>query len=453
MVSAPGWVGRYRVEAVIGAGGFATVYRAIDDRLDAVVAVKVLAENHCLDPDVRERFLKEGRVLRRIGSSHVVGVHDLGETEQGQPYLVLDHADRGTLAGRSQARRAGGWLPGAADVLHVARALADSLAAVHVADVVHRDIAPRNLLLRSTRAPAGERPCGLVDADERLLLADLGLSKDLAVASGLTVGGGTAGFTPPEQRHAAARVDARADIWAATAVLVWLLVDHPPDDAGGWRADVAAGGWPPALIEALVRGLAADPGARFPSVTDWHEAVVGSVQPTVPLALGTPASPPAPPTGNAGPPATLGASPTRLLPPAPAVRPARRPSVAVAAVLLVLLAVAAGTAVMLQRRNGGTDQTVERLDGGVVRVSARAGDRRVAVTGPSEVRVGDTASFTAAVTGVEHWVWFGPDGGVHPDVDQIDVATASAGVATVRLEGVDRENRAVEVVHRFDVVD
>lgn len=211
----PPAIGRYRVEGVIGAGGFATVYLARDDRLDATVAIKVLAENHCLDPDVRERFLKEGRVLRRIGSPHVVAIHDLGETERAQPYLVLDHADRGTLAERVAARRAdGGWRPGTADLLCIARALTDSLAAVHAGNVVHRDIAPRNLLLRSTRGPEadGAAACEIVAADERLLLADLGLSKDLAVASGLTVAGGTAGFTPPEQREGPAQIDRRADV-------------------------------------------------------------------------------------------------------------------------------------------------------------------------------------------------------------------------------------------------
>ena len=67
----PRHIGRYRLEQVIGTGGFATVHRAVDERLDDTVAVKVLADNHSLDPDIRERFLSEGRILRRIDSHHV----------------------------------------------------------------------------------------------------------------------------------------------------------------------------------------------------------------------------------------------------------------------------------------------------------------------------------------------------------------------------------------------
>lgn len=62
--------GRYRIEAVVGAGAFATVCRAVDERLDTPVAVKVLAENHSLDGDVRERFIAEARRLRRVASPH-----------------------------------------------------------------------------------------------------------------------------------------------------------------------------------------------------------------------------------------------------------------------------------------------------------------------------------------------------------------------------------------------
>lgn len=126
MVDLPERIGRYRVDGVVGSGGFATVYRAYDERFDATVAVKVLAENHCLDPDVRERFLKEGRVLRRVGSPHLVTAHDLGENDRGQPYLVLDFADRGTLAERVRACRADAdptveGLPGGAVRVEVAQ--------------------------------------------------------------------------------------------------------------------------------------------------------------------------------------------------------------------------------------------------------------------------------------------------------------------------------------------
>ena len=92
--------GRYRSVGIVGSGAFATVYRARDDRLDTDVAVKVLAENHSLDPEVRERFITEGQLLRRIDCPEVIAAFDLGETERGQPFLVLEYADRGDLATR-----------------------------------------------------------------------------------------------------------------------------------------------------------------------------------------------------------------------------------------------------------------------------------------------------------------------------------------------------------------
>ena len=103
--------GRYQLLEVIGVGSFATVHRARDEHLDDTVVVKILAENHSLNPEIRERFIAEGRSLRRVSSPHVVSVHDIGESDRQQPYLVLAHADRGTLAQRVTELRRRGWRP------------------------------------------------------------------------------------------------------------------------------------------------------------------------------------------------------------------------------------------------------------------------------------------------------------------------------------------------------
>ena len=99
-------IGRYEVTDRLGAGSFATVHRAHDLRLDDEVAVKVLAENHTLNPDMLERFIGEGRALRRARSPHIAAVHDIDELPQNQPYLVLELADRGTLEDRVEELRA-----------------------------------------------------------------------------------------------------------------------------------------------------------------------------------------------------------------------------------------------------------------------------------------------------------------------------------------------------------
>lgn len=90
-------------------GSFATVHNARDERLDDDVVVKILAENHSLNPEIRERFIAEGRSLRRVEGSHVVAIYDIGETERHQPYLVLEYADRGTMESRVHQLWNSGW--------------------------------------------------------------------------------------------------------------------------------------------------------------------------------------------------------------------------------------------------------------------------------------------------------------------------------------------------------
>ena len=99
MPDTPHYLGRYRAERVVGAGAFATVWLAHDETLGAPVAIKVLAENWAHDPEIRERFLEEARILWRADSDHIVRIHNVDELPDGRPYFVMDYADRGTLAG------------------------------------------------------------------------------------------------------------------------------------------------------------------------------------------------------------------------------------------------------------------------------------------------------------------------------------------------------------------
>lgn len=144
----PRQLGRYAVIELLGIGAFATVFRARDDRLDADVAIKVLAENHSFNPDLRERFISEGHLLRRVDSPHVVKVFDLGETDAGQPFLVLDLAAGGDLLTRRRALGAEG--PSLDDVLAVAEQVAAALGALHA----ERGGAPR----RHARQPPSPQP-------------------------------------------------------------------------------------------------------------------------------------------------------------------------------------------------------------------------------------------------------------------------------------------------------
>ena len=97
-------IGRYRLEGRIGAGSFATVWRGHDDDLDVPVAVKVLAENWAHNDDVRNRFLAEARIMRRIHHSRLVQVYDIGTLDDGRPYFVMDYINGGSM---NDLRKAG----------------------------------------------------------------------------------------------------------------------------------------------------------------------------------------------------------------------------------------------------------------------------------------------------------------------------------------------------------
>ncbi len=406
--------GRYRSIGIVGSGAFATVHRARDDRLDTDVAVKVLAENHSLDPEVRERFITEGQLLRRIDCPEVIAAFDLGETERGQPFLVLEYADRGDLATRVRTLRDGGWTPTPEEVLAVARAVASALGAVHRAQVVHRDLSPRNLLLRSALSPSP--PAGrLLQADERLALADLGFGKDLAASTGLTVGGGTSGFAPPEQRGTGV-VGVRSDLWAASALLVWLVTGEPPGDGESWRGAFAPAPWT-ALGAVLRRGLADDPARRHASAEEWLADVEAALQPGA------------------------------------ADRHARRGRVRRAVVLgvVVVAALAVGLAVGLRAGAPPVEQEVTPLAGGLVSTAVDRGDAHVAVIGPTHIAVGEEATFVAELRGIADSAFVAPDGTVHAGAAVLEVTVTTPGVAEVRLVGTTDEGTVLVAVHEVEV--
>lgn len=423
------WIGPYRLIGPIGSGGFSTVYRARDERLDCDVAIKVLAENHSLDPEIRERFLTEAQLLRVVDSPHVVRVYDLGETARHQPYLVLEYAARGTLRERVAARRRNGWSPSGDDVARVAGALAEGLAAIHAHNLIHRDVSPGNLLVRVTDQASMLPASALLGADERLVLADLGYAKDLRAHSGLTVGGGTHGFNAPEQRTLG-RVDRRADVYAASALLAWLVTGAEPAPSGEGDPTTAllGRGVSAPLAVALGAGLAPAAQSRPADMAHWRAAVDAAL----------------------GPPVT---DKTRSsLPSAPATtRPRFRRASSIGAALALVVGLAGGLLAARARGAPSNAAEVTHLADGRVRVARADGPLAVAIFGPETATVGTTATFEAGIVAAVSYRWITPDGQHHPAVATVDVSFGSVGPADVVLSATGADGRQVTVTRRLQI--
>ena len=213
-----GRLGHYEVLEVLGRGGFGVVFRAFDDVLQRVVAVKMLLPSMASTSPARRRFLREARSAAPIQHENVVRIHNTGE--EPLPYLVMEFVRGETLQQRLERT---GPLE-VAEVLRTGRQLAAGLAAAHAQGLIHRDIKPANILIEA--APL-----------ECVKITDFGLARAADDAS-LTRSGVVAGtpmYMAPEQAKSDA-LDHRADLFSLGSVLYEMLTGRPP-----FRAETVLG--------------------------------------------------------------------------------------------------------------------------------------------------------------------------------------------------------------------
>ncbi|NUO96559.1 MAG: protein kinase [Nonomuraea sp.] len=253
----------YRVLDQAGQGGFAVVYRAYQERLDRVVALKVLSVDR-VDQRTMRRFQRELQLTGRLtGHPNVVTVFDTGVTRSGKPYIAMDFFENGSL--RDKIRKEGPL--GVPDVLRAGVKLAGALAAVHEAGVLHGDIKPQNILI----SRYGE-----------LAVADFGVAR---VVDSSEISATSQAFTP---LHAAPEVltgqphSASTDIYSLGSTLYHLLAGRPafhnPADPSIAplmyrvlsvepppinRADV-----PPVVFATILRAMSKQPELRFGSARE-----------------------------------------------------------------------------------------------------------------------------------------------------------------------------------------
>jgi serine/threonine protein kinase len=249
----------YSILERAGEGGFSVVYRAHQERLDRIVALKVLSVD-AVDSDTMRRFERECQITGRLtGHPNVVTVLDTGMTSGGHPFIAMDYFERGSLRDRLSRE---GPLP-LPDVLRIGVKIAGALAATHEAEVLHRDVKPQNILVSKYGEPA---------------LADFGVAR-LVDSSEATH---TNAFTP---HHAAPEVvnglppGVTADVYALASSIYQLLAGGPAFKAGSstgigplmmrilneppppiQRADV-----PPQVFDVIAKAMAKSPGERYPT--------------------------------------------------------------------------------------------------------------------------------------------------------------------------------------------
>ena len=210
----PNSVGRlahYDVLEVVGRGGFGIVLKALDERLQRVVAVKVLAPLLATNGAARARFVREARSGAAVRDEHVVNIHAVSGDDEPVPFLVMEFVAGPTL---QQKLDKDGPLS-AAEVLRIGYQTARGLVAAHAQGLIHRDIKPANILLEN--------------GVERVKLTDFGLARaaDDASISQSGVVAGTPLYMSPEQAKGEA-LDHRSDLFSIGTVLYALCTGRPP---------------------------------------------------------------------------------------------------------------------------------------------------------------------------------------------------------------------------------
>lgn len=205
-----GRLGHYEVLEVVGRGAFGTVLRAFDEKLQRVVAIKVLAPEMAVTSPARKRFLREARTSAAIRHENVVAIHAV--EDEPIPYLVMEFIPGQTL----QQRLDKSGPLSVMDVLKLGKQIADGLAAAHAQDLIHRDIKPGNILIEG-------------GVSERVKITDFGLARAADDAS-MTQSGliaGTPMYMAPEQARGDT-LDQRADLFSFGSVLYQMLSGRPP---------------------------------------------------------------------------------------------------------------------------------------------------------------------------------------------------------------------------------
>jgi eukaryotic-like serine/threonine-protein kinase len=270
-------VSHYRMIEKIGEGGMGVVYRALDTRLDRLVALKVLKAERVTDPDRQRRFVQEAKTASALNNPHIVTIYDI-DVSDGVSFIAMELLEGQTLQALIPPQ---GMAPEAA--VKFAVQMADALAAVHARGIIHRDFKPHNVMvLRNSHIKVLD--FGLakltehVSNDQQETLTVTGSTTDGAVV-------GTCAYMSPEQAEAKP-LDGRSDIFSFGIVLYQMLAGRPPFQGGTKISILSAilhevpppiaqnnSAVPPELERIAFCCLEKDPQKRFQSASDLKMAL------------------------------------------------------------------------------------------------------------------------------------------------------------------------------------
>jgi hypothetical protein len=272
---------RYEIEAPLGRGGMATVFRGTDRVLNRTVAVKILADRFAGDDKFVTRFRREAQAAARLNHPNIVSIYDTGD-DDGAHYIVMELVEGDTLG--DVLRRDGALPPERAAA--IAGSVAEALERAHQAGLVHRDVKPGNVMLTP---------------DGSVKVMDFGIaraaSEDTLTQTGTVLG--TAAYLSPEQAQGLA-VDARSDLYSLGCVLYEMLTGRQPftgdspvsiaykhvndDPVPPSRVNPHVS---PELDAVTLRAMAKDPQERFPSAGAMREALATRRVPAAAAATAT----------------------------------------------------------------------------------------------------------------------------------------------------------------------
>ncbi len=322
---------RYLLKSRLGFGGMGVVYKAIDQRLEKAVAIKVLKEEFSKRQDVVARFTQEAKSVARIKHENVLDVTDYGQSESGDYYIAME-----LLVGTDLAKALEKREPMTVDrATDIAVQICRALSAAHALGVVHRDMKPENVfLLRSD------------DGREVVKIVDFGIAQMKDTAGGessrkLTQAGmvfGTLDYMPPEQASGSA-IDHRVDVYATGVILYEMFAGRVPFYADTpldvLRQHLSSAGPPPIhdvnpdadvspeFAAVIYKALAKEPGQRHASMSEFADELLRARQGTRPTAPADGSHPLRAPT-----PTAAVQAPSQVAPNNPAPPPAWTPPAA-----------------------------------------------------------------------------------------------------------------------------